>query len=36
MDLIFVQDDSGNIGPLQFEYLRQFVMQISLGMDIGL
>ena len=36
MDLIFVLDDSGNIGPLQFEYLRQFVMQTSLELDIGL
>ena len=35
MDLIFVLDDSGNIGPLQFEYLRQFVMQTSLELDIG-
>ena len=36
MDLIFVLNDSGNIGPLKFDYLRQFVMQINLGMDIGL
>ena len=36
IDLIFVLDESGSIGAVQFDLLRRFAMQISQGLDIGL
>ena len=36
IDLVFVLDESGSIGAVQFNLLRQFAMQISRGLDIGL
>ena len=34
--MVFVLDESGSIGPENFNLLRQFAMNISLGLDIGL
>ena len=36
IDLVFVLDESGSIGAVQFDLLRRFAMQISQELDIGL